>query len=427
MRGGWGGEVGDGCRGRCRHRGWCGRRRRQAAQDDREAGAAGAQAVDQVLEGGEQGLGDVGEGADQAAGGDAVTEEPGGGGEEQHDRQLAADRQGRDAQDTPAGQGTGGAELGVDEAGGVGGDLFLGTGRRDVAQPWADRAEAVGEGFVGEEEGLLPPGQRTQGRREEGDPGEERGCDDEQEQRVERTQPGERAHGGEQERPGHHHQPGEGVPGQLHLLRQPGQCPAVALPHPAYDDPLHEPVPERFDEIGDTAIDAPGTERPDDHPDPRQPEPTEPDGTTPDEKPRVQRTGEPVADEERLPCLQHRPEGETDEHGAAGEEKAEAAVGEGAGGVSAGGWCGPRRLGRGVAVGVGPGGPRGFVRHQAAPPCAPAPGNALAERPGPSATSAASASPNTPRYPASPHSSACVPTARTRPRPAMPPGPRGPP
>jgi hypothetical protein len=60
--------------------------------------------VHQVLEGRQQGLGDIGEGADETARGDAVAEKPGGGGEEQHDRQLAADRQSRHAQDAPAGQ-----------------------------------------------------------------------------------------------------------------------------------------------------------------------------------------------------------------------------------------------------------------------------------------------------------------------------------
>jgi hypothetical protein len=56
---------------------------------------------------------------------------------------------------------------------GVGGDLLLGTRRCDVPQSRADRAQPLGEGLVGEEEGLLPPGQWTQGRREQAHPGDE--------------------------------------------------------------------------------------------------------------------------------------------------------------------------------------------------------------------------------------------------------------
>ncbi|MBB5121128.1 hypothetical protein FHS36_004580 [Streptomyces eurocidicus] len=263
--------------------------------------------MQQALEGGQQGLGEVGEGADEGAGGDGAVEQPGRRGQQEDDGQLSRDGQGHDAQDGPAGEGGGGAALGVDEGSRLGPDPAFGTAGRDVAQPGGGLAERAGEGLVGGEEGLLAAGEGPQGGQEQTEAERERRQHDGQEGGGQQEQARQGAGRREDEGPRDHHEPGGGVPGDLHLVGQPGDGGAVGVPQGGGDDAPHEPVAQRLHEPGDAAVRAPGPVRPGDHGDGGHPEPPGADPGPPGEEPGVQRLGQCVPEAEGVRGLDRGP------------------------------------------------------------------------------------------------------------------------
>ena len=143
---------------------------------------------------GQQGLGDVGEGADQGARGDAAGEEPGRGGEQQDERELAADGEGRHAQDAPAGEGARGPHFGVDAA-------AQRRRRRRSSAPAAVMSRSPGQTVPSRSASASSATRNASCRRASGrsvaanraTPASERRPHDQQEQRGEREQSDQRA------------------------------------------------------------------------------------------------------------------------------------------------------------------------------------------------------------------------------------------